>query len=79
MKESRLIQMKKQVEVLGMALESAIKEIGQLKVLVMGDHQVIKRLKEFPEIIEQIRQENGQEEDTSGTAPGDSDAASSSE
>ena len=36
MKESKLIQMQKRVEILGSALTNALKELEQLRVLVQG-------------------------------------------
>ena len=36
MKESKLIQMQRRVEILGSALTNALKELEQLKVLVQG-------------------------------------------
>ena len=36
MKESKLIQMQKRVEILGSALTNALKELEQIRVLVQG-------------------------------------------
>ena len=70
MKESTLIEMRNQVETLGQVMSRIINDLENLKTLAMGDHQVIKQLKEFPDIIKQMKDE--QEKDTSGTATGDS-------
>ena len=70
MKESTLIEMRNRIDILGGALNRVMQELEMLKTMVMGDHQVIKQLKEFPDIIEKMKDE--QKEDTSGVTTGDS-------
>ena len=77
MKESSLLQMKNKIDTLGSVIERLIQETEMLKTLVMGDHAVIKELKEFPDIIEKMKQDNGKKENTSGVVAGDSDTANS--
>ena len=77
MKESSLLQMKNKIDTLGSVIERLIQETEMLKTLVMGDHAVIKELKEFPDIIEKMKQDNGKEENTERTATGDSNIADS--
>ena len=71
MKESTLLEMKNQVAILGNAVNRLLQEHEMLKTLVMGDHQVIKQLKEFPDIIKKM-QEDEQEKDAERATPGDS-------
>ena len=71
MKESTLLEMKNRVEILGNAVNRLLQEQEMLKTLVMGDHQVIKQLKEFPDIIKKM-QEDEQEKDAERATPGDS-------
>ena len=70
MKESTLLEMKNRVELLGGAVQRLMQENEMLKTMVMGDHQVIKQLKEFPEIIKNMKDE--QEENAERATPGDS-------
>lgn len=70
MKESTLIEMKNRIEILGNAVSRLMQEQEMLKTMVMGDHQVLKQLKEFPDIIQKMKDE--QKEDTSGAPTGDS-------
>ena len=70
MKESTLLEMKNQVAILGNAVNRLLQEHEMLKTMVMGDHQVIKQLKEFPEIIKNMKDE--QEENAERATPGDS-------
>ena len=71
MKESTLIEMRNQVETLGQVMSRIINDIENLKTLAMGDHQVIKQLKEFPDIIKQM-QKDEQEKNAERATPGDS-------
>ena len=74
MKESRLIQMERNVDTLGRVAQELTHRLEQLKMVVMGDHEVIKRLGEFPEIIKQMQDE---QENANTTTGGDSGEASS--
>lgn len=74
MKESKLIEMQRQLEIAGQALNRLLQEVDMLKTMVMGDHQVIKQLKEFPDIIKKMQDE---QENANGTTAGDSGATDS--
>ena len=69
MKESRLLQMEKNIDTLGKVAQELTMRLEQLKVVTMGDHEVIKRLGEFPAIIKQMQDE---QKDTDGSTTGDS-------
>ncbi len=71
MKESKLLQMQKNVDTLGRVAQELTMRLEQLKMVVMGDHEVIKRLGEFPEIIKQMQDEQ-KSKDTDGATTGDS-------
>ncbi len=77
MKENRLIEMERKVAILGDAVNRMINDIEFIKTVAMGDHSVIKKLKEFPAIIEELKEEHGKEEDTTGTPSGDSGSTDS--
>ena len=73
MKESKLIAMSNKVEAMGRVLQRIINELENLKTLTFGNHQVMKRLSEYEDIIKQLQEENGKEEkNTDGTTSGDS-------
>lgn len=72
MKESTLLEMKNRIDATGRILQQLINELEHLKTLAYGNHQVMKRLPEYNDIIKQLQEENGKEEDTSGAATGSS-------
>ncbi len=74
MKESKLIQMQNQMETLGQVCMKMTRQIQALEMLAMGDHEVIKRLEEFPAIINQMQkeEEDAKQENTNGSTTGDS-------
>ena len=58
MKESKLIQMQRRVEILGSALTNALKELEQLKVLVQGTltaFQLHIGEKEWEKLVEELK------------------------
>ena len=69
MKESKLIELSNKVDATGRILQKLIFEIENLKTLVFGNHEVMKRLSEYTEIIKQLQDE--QETNTDGTTDGD--------
>ena len=69
MKENRLLQMEKNIDTLGKVAKELTMRLEQLKMVVMGDHEVIKRLSEFSEIIKEMQDE---QKNTDGSATGDS-------
>lgn len=66
--------MQRQLEIAGQAINRLLQEVNMLKTMVMGDHQVIKQLKEFPDIIKKMQDE---QENTDGTTSGDSGSTDS--
>ncbi len=78
MKESKLLQMQKNVDTLGRVAQELTMRLEQLKMVVMGDHEVIKRLGEFPEIIKQMQDEQ-KSKDTDGATTGDSGSIDTNE
>lgn len=70
MKESKLIEMRNNIETLGAVCQKITQELQMLKVMVMGDHQVIKRLSEFESIVEQLKQEQNEQETESDRVVG---------
>lgn len=76
MKESKLIEMQNKTESLGRVLQAVINELEMIKTMVMGDHEVIKRLDQYDDIINQLKKEveDGKETDTSGSTSGSSGA-----
>ena len=56
MKESRLLQMEKNIDTLGKVAQELTMRLEQLKIVVMGDHEVVKQLEEFPAIIEKMQE-----------------------
>ncbi len=74
MKESKLIEMRNQIDTLGKVAMKMTKDYQALQMIVMGDHEVIKQLSEFPEIIKtmQKQQEDAKQENTDGSTTGDS-------
>ena len=72
MKEQKLIEMQNKVEAVGRVLQQIINEMENLKTLVFGNHQVMQRLSEYKEIIEQLQKEQDEQKtNTSGDATGD--------
>lgn len=61
MKEQRLIEMSNKIETLGRVAQEIMQEIGYLKTMVMGDHEVIKNLTEFPEIMKKLKDAHNEE------------------
>ena len=57
------------IEQLGAAAQQLIRTTEALKTIVMGDHEVIKQLKEFPAIIKKMQDE--QKANATGTTNGD--------
>jgi len=58
MKESKLIQMQKRVEILGSALTNALKELEQIRVLVQGTltaFQLHIGEKEWEKLVEELK------------------------
>ncbi|MDA7994526.1 MAG: hypothetical protein MPJ25_15970 [Pirellulales bacterium] len=66
MKEARLIEMRNKVETLGRLVQGLLQEVNFLKTMVMGDHRVLKEMKEFPAIIEKFKKD--EEKGKSGEA-----------
>ena len=66
MKESKLIEMKNQIETLGAALTNVIKELQNVSTLAMGTHKTIKNMPGYQEALDELRKElekeNGQEQ-----------------
>ncbi len=62
MKENRLIEMSNKIDILGEAVNRMINDIEFIKTVAMGDHSVIKKLKEFPAIIEELKEEHGNDQ-----------------
>lgn len=56
MKEQRLVEMSNKIETLGKVAQEIMQEIGYLKTMVIGDHEVLKNLKEFPEIMQKLKE-----------------------
>ncbi len=80
MKESKLIQMQNQMETLGQVCMKMTRQIQALEMLAMGDHEVIKRLEEFPAIINQMqKEEQDAKENTNGSTTGDSGSTNTTE
>ncbi len=61
MKESKLIEMHNKVEATGRVLQTLINKINHLETLTMGNHQVLKRMDGFSDIIEQLKEETADE------------------
>lgn len=77
MKESKLVEMRNQIDTLGKVCMKMTQDIQKLNMIVMGDHEVIKRLPEFDGIIKQMQDE--QEKNTAGAATGDSGSLETNE
>ena len=75
MKESKLIEMQNKIEATGRVLQKVLFEIENLKTLVFGNHEVMKRLSEYTDIIKQLQDE--QEKNTDGAPSGDSGSTTS--
>ena len=74
MKESKLIEMKNRLEMLGGITQQMIQELNHLKDLAVGTLETVKRLPGYEDAIKQLVEENTKDgkEDTSGTTTGDS-------
>ena len=74
MKESKLIEMKNRVEMLGGVVQQLIGEIRNLKDLSVGTLETVKLLPGYEDAIKELIEKNTKngEEDTSGAATGDS-------
>ena len=79
MKESKLIEMQNNINTLGAVCKRITQEIEMLKTMVMGDHEVIKRMSEFKEIINQLKEERDEQKDADGSTSGDSGSLDTSE
>ena len=64
------------IEQLGGATQQLIRTTEALKTIVMGDHEVIKQLEEFPTIIKKMQDE--QKTNATGTTNGDQGPTDSS-
>lgn len=68
MKESKIIEIRNKVETLGRLVQGLLQEVNFIKTMVMGNHRVLKQLKEFPEIIEKIKEdEQAKEKNSAGS------------
>ncbi len=74
MKESKLIEMNNKLEATARILQKLIFELENLKTLTFGNHEVMKRLSEYDNIIKQLNDE--QKENTDGATTGDSGSTS---
>lgn len=73
------MEMKNNINTLGSVCKKITEELQMLKVMVMGDHQVIKRLSEFESIVEQLKEEQNGKEESDGTTTGDSGTTNTDE
>lgn len=55
MKESKLIEMQRKIEVLGSITQGLMKEIEHLKTLSFGNSKIIKDLPGYEEAIEKLK------------------------
>jgi|TARA_R100000479_G_scaffold159430_1_gene96602 hypothetical protein len=61
MKESELIRMKRQIEVLGSITQTLMTELDNLKTLSFGTSQIIKNMPDYEEAIEKLKKESARE------------------
>jgi hypothetical protein len=57
MKESKLIEMQRKIEVLGSITQGLMKEVDHLKTLSFGNSKIIKDLPGYEEAIEKLKKE----------------------
>lgn len=57
MKENTLLEMKNKLESIGRVLQALIHEIENTKTMAFGNNAVIKKLKEYDGVIEQLKEE----------------------
>jgi hypothetical protein len=61
MKESKLIEMHRKIEVLGSITQTLMKEIDHLKTLSFGNSKIIKNMPDYEEAIEKLKAEVAEE------------------
>jgi hypothetical protein len=61
MKESELIKMKRQIEVLGSITQTLMTELDNLKTLSFGTSQIIKNMPDYEKAIEKLKKESARE------------------
>ena len=64
--------MKNKVETLAQVAQRMMFELEQIKTLAIGQMELVKLLPGYEEALEQLKEQHGKEEDTSGAATGDS-------
>jgi len=61
MKESKLIEMHRKIEVLGSITQTLMQEIDHLKTLSFGNSKIIKNMPDYEEAIEKLKAEVAEE------------------
>ena len=63
MKESKLIEMRNKIEVLGTSMNRIVQELHNLKDLAVGTMMVAKKLPGYAEALEELKKENTKEKE----------------
>lgn len=65
MKESKLLEMQNKVEALGSALTRVINEMTNLKDLSIGTMELVKKLPDYDEALEKLKEQYKKKKDES--------------
>lgn len=72
MKESKLIEMKRQLDVIAGALNNLLRDHQNLRTLAYGTHETLKNIKGYDEALKKLQDKLKAEQDKNGQEQGDS-------